>query len=129
MFDTTICNPLSPARIRGGLENPLTLLKNAWGENIRRFRRVLHASATAAKLFPVPISTIGSWHPDAHRATRTIAVNIDSRIFGLLHYARATLFQRHTVLLVASNAVCLMSGFDFEVQVIRLEIIHSTVAD
>ena len=58
MFDITICHPLSPARIRHGLENPLTLLKNAWEEKIRRFRRVREASATAAKLFPMPISTL-----------------------------------------------------------------------
>ena len=32
-----------------------------------------------------------------------------------LHYARATLSQRHAALLVANNAVCLMSGFDHEV--------------
>ena len=57
-----------------------------------------------------------------------IAVNIASRTLSSLHYARATLVQRHAALLVANNAVCLMSGFDFEVQVIRLEIIHSTVA-
>ena len=68
MFDTTICHPLSPARIRDGLENPLTLVKNAWGEMIRRFRRVLRASATVAKPFPMPIFTIRGWHPHAHRA-------------------------------------------------------------
>ena len=115
MFDITICHPLSPARIRDGLENALTLLKNAWDEKIRRFRRVLHASVTAAKLFPMPISTLVGRHPDAHRATGTIAVNIASRTLSLLHYARTTLFQRHTALLVANKGVCLMSRFDFEV--------------
>ena len=115
MFDITICHPLSLARIRDGLENPLTLLKNAWDEKIRRFCRVLYASATAAKLFPMPISTLGGWHPDAHRAMGTIAVNIASRTLSSLHYARATFFQRHAALLVADSAVCLMSGFDFEV--------------
>ena len=76
---------------------------------------VLHASATAAKLFPMPISTLGGWHPDAHRAMGTIAVSIASRTLSSLHCARATLFQRHGALLLANNAVCLMSGFDFEV--------------
>ena len=107
MFDITICHLLSPARIRDGLEDPLTLLKNASDEKIRRFRRVLHAPATPAKLFPMPISTLGGWHPDAHRAMGTIAVNIASRTFSSQHYARATLFQRHAALLVANNAVCL----------------------
>ena len=115
IFDITDFHSLSPARIRDGLQNPLTLLKNAWGEKIRRFRRVLHASATVAKLFPMPISTLGSWHPDAHRAMGTIAVKIASRTLRSLHYARATLFQRYATLLVAKNAVCLTYGFDFEV--------------
>ena len=93
----------------------MTLLKHAWDEKTRRFRRVLHASATAAKLFPMPISTLGGWHPDAHRAMGTIAVGIASRTLSSLHYARGTVFQRHVALLVANCAVCLMSGFDFKV--------------
>ena len=97
------------------MENPFTLLKNAWDEKIRRFRSVLHASATDAKPFPKPISTLGGWHRDAHRAKGAIAVNIASRTLSLLHCAHATLFQRHVALLVANNAVCFMSDFDFEV--------------
>ena len=106
---------LSPARIRDGLENSLTLLKNAWDENIRRFRRAPHASTTAAKLFPIPISTVGGRHPDPHHAMGTVAVKIASRTLTSLHYARATLFQRHDAPLAVKSAVCLMSGFDFEV--------------
>ena len=37
----------------------MRLLKKAWDEKIRRFGRLLHESATAMKLFPVPLSTIG----------------------------------------------------------------------
>ena len=108
-------HPLSPARIRDGLENPLTPLKNTREEKIRRFRRIAHASATSAKLFPMPISTLGGWHPDVRHARGTIAVNIASRALRSLHYARATFFQRRAALLVTNNAVCLMSGVDFEV--------------
>ena len=92
MFDITICRPLSPARIRDGLENPLTLLKHAWDEKIIGFRRVLHTSATAAKLFPMPMSNLGGWHPDAHPSMGNIAVNFTSRTLLSLHYARATLY-------------------------------------
>ena len=63
----------------------------------------------------MPISTLGGWHPDAHRAMGAIAVNIASRNLSSLHYARATLFHRHAALLVANNAVYLMSGFDSKV--------------
>ena len=85
MLDITIWNPLSPARIRDGLENPLTLQKNAWDEKITRFRRVFHASATAAKLFPMSISTLGGRHPDAHRAIGPLANKIASRTLSSLH--------------------------------------------
>ena len=97
-------------------ENPLTLLKSAGNEKIRRLRRVLHASATVAKLFPMPLSTLGGWHPEAYRAMGTIAVNIASKTLSSLHYALATFFQRHVALLASKNAVCHpMSGFNIEV--------------
>ena len=44
-----------------------------------------------------------------------IAVNIALRTLNSLHYAQSTLFQGHAALLVANNAVCLTSGFDFVV--------------
>ena len=79
MFDITFCYPLSPVRVRDDMENAPNLLKKAWDEKIRRFSRVLHESATAVKLFSMPQSTLGGWHPDSHRAMRSIAVNIASR--------------------------------------------------
>ena len=115
MFDITFCHPLSPARVRDGMENALSLLKKAWGERIRRFGRVLHESATAVMLFPLPLSTRGGWHPDSHRAMRSIAVKIASRTSNSLEYAIQPLFQRHAALLVANNAVCLISRFDFRI--------------
>ena len=44
--------------LRHGMENALNLLKKALDENVRRFGRVLHESATAVKLFPMPLSTL-----------------------------------------------------------------------
>ena len=40
------------------MENALNLLKKAWDEKIRRFGRVLHESATAVMLFPMPLPTL-----------------------------------------------------------------------
>ena len=74
------------------------------------------------------VPMLRGWHPDAHRAMGMMAVNIASKPLSSLHYARASLFQRHTALLEAKSVVCLMSGFDFQVKVFRLKIIHSTVA-
>ena len=55
MFDITFFHSLSPARVRDGIENTLNLLKTARDEKIKRFSRVLHESATAVKLFPMPL--------------------------------------------------------------------------
>ena len=115
IFDITFCHPLSPARVRDGVENALNLLKKAWDKKIRRFRRVLQESATAEKMFPMPLSTLGGWHPDSHRAMRSIALNIASRTLNSLKYGSHTVFRRHAALLVANHAVCLISGFDLRI--------------
>ncbi len=64
MFDITFCHPLPPARVRDGMANALNLLTKAWDEKIRRSGRVLDESLMAVKLFPMPLSTLGGWHPD-----------------------------------------------------------------
>ena len=112
MFNITFCHPLSPAGVRDGMESTPNLLKKAWDEKIRKFGRILHESATAVKLLPMPLSSLGGWHPDSHRAIWSIAVNIASRTVNSLEYASQTLFQRHAAVLVVNNAVCLISCFD-----------------
>ena len=78
MFDITIFHPLSPDRIRDGMDNALGLLKKACDEKIRSFGRVHYESATSVKPFPMPMSSLGGWHRDSHRAMGSIAVNIVS---------------------------------------------------
>ena len=58
MFDITFCHSLSPVRVGDGKENALNQLKKAWDEKIKRIGRVLHGSAVAVKLFPMPLSTL-----------------------------------------------------------------------
>ena len=115
MFDITFCHPISPARVRDGMENALNLLRKAWDEKIRRFGRVLRESATAVKLFPMPLSTVGGWHPDSHQTMRSIAVNIASRSLNSPEYASQTLFQRHAALLVDNTAFFHISCFGLRI--------------
>ena len=115
MFDITMCHPLLPTRIRDGVDNALGHLKKARDENIRKLGRVLHESTTSMKLFPMSPSSLVGRHPDLHRAMESIAVNIASRALSTVDCARSTLFQRHPALLVASNAPCLISGFDLQI--------------
>ena len=112
MLDITFCHPRSPDRVRDGMENAINMFKKAWDEKRRRFGRVLLESATAVKLFPMPRSALGGWHPDSDRAMRSIAVKTASRTLNSLEYAIQTLFQRHAAHLVDNNAVCHISIFD-----------------
>ena len=110
LFDVTICHPLNQARIRDVVENPLNLLKAAWTAKVSRYSGMLQAAGTRFKLLPVPLSTLGGWHPDAHKALCSVATTIAERGLSTFSRARSILFQRHAALLVTNNALCLISG-------------------
>ena len=57
LFDITLCHPLTPARIRDSVQNPLNILKAAWSAKFARYASVLEAYGPKVHLIPVPIST------------------------------------------------------------------------
>ena len=79
LFDVTICQPLSQARIRDVVESPLNLLKATWTAKDSRYGSMLQAAGTGFNVLPVPLSTLGGWHPDAHRALCSVASTIAAR--------------------------------------------------
>ena len=79
LFDVTIYHTLSQIRIRDVSENPLNLLKAAWTAKVSRYSGMLKAAGTGSNLFPVPLSTLSGWHPDAHRALCSVATTIAAR--------------------------------------------------
>ena len=110
LFDVTICHPLSQARIRDAVQNPLNILKAAWAGKVSRYAAIVQEAGRSVQLFPVPLSTLGGWHPDAHRALCSVATIIAARGMSTFSSAKSILFQRHAALLVTNNALCLMSG-------------------
>ena len=68
LFDVTIFHPLSQTRIRDAVQNPLNILKAALAGKVSRYAGMVHEAGRRVQLLPVPISTLGGWHPDAHRA-------------------------------------------------------------
>ena len=64
----------------------------------------------SVQLLPLPISTLGGWHPDAHRALCSVATAIAARVMSTFSSAKSILFQRHAALLMTDNALCQMSG-------------------
>ena len=98
------------ARIRDVVENPLNLLKATWTPKVSRYGRTLQEAGTGFNLLPVPLSTLGGWHPDAHKALCSVASTIAARGLSTFSSARSILFQRHAALLVTNNALCLMLG-------------------
>ena len=110
LFDVTICHPLSQARIRDAVENQLNLLKAAWTAKVSRYESMHQTAGTRFNLLPVPLSTLGGWHPDPHKALCTVASTIAARRLSTFSRARRILFQRHAALLVTNSALCLMPG-------------------
>ena len=94
----------TPARIQDSVQNPLSILKAAWSAKSSRHASVLETDGTAVHLIPVPISTLGGWHPDSYRAIGSVGSAIASRALSSLSAARSILSQRHTALLVKKNA-------------------------
>ena len=96
--------------MRHVVENPLNLLKAAWTAKVSRYASMLQAAGSRFNLPPVPLSTLGGLHPDAHKALCSVASTIAARGLSTFSRARSILFQRHAALLVTNNALCLMSG-------------------
>ena len=71
---------------------------------------MVQEAGRSMQLLPVPISTLGGWHPDAHRALCSVATAIAARGMSTFSSAKSILFQRHAALLVTNNALCLISG-------------------
>ena len=92
------------------VQNPLNILKAAWAGKVSRYAAMVHEAGRSVQLLPVPISTLGGWHPDAHRALCSVAIAIAARGMSTFSSAKGILFQRHAALLVTNNALCLMSG-------------------
>ena len=90
--DITFCHPLTPARIRGSVQNPLGIVKAAWSAQFSMYAGVLETYGTAVHLIPVPISTLGGWHPDSYRAIGSVVSAIASRVLSSLSAARSSLF-------------------------------------
>ena len=102
LFDVTICNPLSQAQIRDAVQNPLNILKAARAGKDSRYAAMVHEAGRSVQLLPVPISTLGGWHPDAHRAVCSVATTIAARGMSTFSSAKRILFQRHAALLVTN---------------------------
>ena len=77
---------------------------------VSRYATMVHEAGRSVQLLPVPVSTLGGWHPDAHRALCSVATTIAARGMSTFSSAKSILFQRHAALHVTNNALCLMSG-------------------
>ena len=110
LLDITFCHPRTLARIRDSVQNLLSILKAAWSAKLSWYASVLKTYGTAVHLIPVPISTLGGWHPDSYRAMGLVVSSIASTALSCLTAARCILFRRPAASPVKNNAECLMSG-------------------
>ena len=73
-------------------------------------RPYLSESGPRQCLYQVPITTLGGWHPEAHRAVLSLLAPMASVSMVAGATAGDILFQRHAALLISSNAACLLLG-------------------
>ena len=87
------------------LQTPLNLLRAAWTAKVSRYSGMLQAAGTRFNLLPVPLSALGGWYPDAHRALCSVATTISARGLSTFSPSRSILFQCHAALLLTNNAL------------------------
>ena len=87
-----MCYPLNQARVREALDNPLGMLKADWIAKVLRYARMMQAGGANMHLLPVPLSTLGGWHPDSHRTLCSVATTIAARGFSSFSSAKSILF-------------------------------------
>ena len=91
------------------------MLKAAWTAKVSRYANMLQAAGTRLTLLSAPLSTLGGWLPDAHRALCSVATTILARGLSTVSRTWGILSQRHTALLVMNSALCLMSGLTSDI--------------
>lgn len=108
LLDVTFVHPLTRSRLQGVTSNPKGPLDVAVADKERRYRPLLEAQGSEFHLVPLPISTLGGWHPEAHEYMQSLADAIASRAMVSRAFSRGALFNRHAALLVRNNAKCLL---------------------
>ena len=80
-------------------------------QKCQSIRLLLTHSGRSHELIPVPLCTLGGWHPVAHQAVMSIATVIVSKAMIPFEKTHQFLFQSHAVQLVTGNANCLKQGW------------------
>ena len=109
-FDVTFVHPLTPARIPTLPQCPLRPLNQAENVKERRFARLVQDTGPRTRLVPIPMSTLGGWHPETHAFMCSLADSVTSRAIVERRVARQALFRRHAARLVQTNANGLLEG-------------------
>ena len=114
-YDVVFIHPITPSRMPAVTKNPTWPLTEARGRKIRHYADFMQAQGPSAQLVPVPLSTLGGWHPEAYSFVSRLAETIAAKNTVPVPYARYTMFSRYAANLVRNNAVCLLDGFVTEV--------------
>ena len=107
----TISHPLSAGRLANApvVSNPLPALNAALTAKVSRFKSFIAQADSGNSILPVPIFTLGSRRPEAHRTVVSIASGIAPRAMVAFAKAPSILFQHRIALLVTSSGLCLLS--------------------
>ena len=95
LADVTISHPLTGAGVGDGNSqaNPLGMLNAARPPKLTTYRAYLAAAGPGLQLYPVPISIVGRWYPEAHRGILSLVTLITARMCTVFARARAFSFN------------------------------------
>ena len=114
-YDVVFVHPITRPRTPVVLRNPSEPLSEARAEKIRHYANFMTTQGPSAQLVPIPLSTLGGWHPEAYAFVSRLAETVAAKNTVPVPYAKFTMFSRYAANLVRNNAVCLLEGLVTEV--------------
>ena len=114
-YDVVFVHPLTDARLQAVARNPTQPLQHARHHKLRHYSAFLQSQGPGSRLVPIPVSTLGGWHPEAYGFVAGLAESIASRAMMPRSFARQAMFCRHAARMVRNNANCLLDGVQVEI--------------
>ena len=106
-FDVTICSPLSASYVARSAREPSSTLNSSLEMKYRKHGH--HCRRKNVIFCPLPVQTLGSWHPDAFLELKHIGEALTKRSPADDKTVIRHFFQRLAVLLQRGNAHLLLS--------------------
>ena len=106
-FDVTVCSPLSLSYVERSAREAASTLHQSFESKHRKHGD--HCRRKNVVFFPLPVQTLGGWHPEAAAELKRIGDSLTKRAPGDDKTVIRHFFQRLAVFLQRGNAHLLLS--------------------